>query len=771
MIILWIPSHSELLETLVVSQINKAGIHHRIHRSLTSVPKLRTGDVCLCMGKQVFTKLQSLDLIKKNVGMGIMRDTPILVNKKKSVLLVSYHPNAVLTEYNRKSEIVWDAKLACRIHNTKTSKPVLGNYQYVKSFNETLKAIHQRYLEAGKKVPVALDLETMGLYPYYDDKHIVSVQVTYEGGQGDAFRFKSGSYPVLIVNQIKKLCSLDYVIMVGANLKFDLEWMKDKWELVCTNFKFDTLLVGSLLNENRLNSLEYHAKEYLPLGGYDTPMLKKYDKGHMELIPDNDLLDYSAGDTDACIQVAKIFKKELLKDKKLANFYVNLLHPSSMAFAQMEHRGCLVDVEVYRKLKKRVAAYLDETSKKAFALMPYAIIKKYTEDKKGLKLTRGCILSDYMFTKLGLNLKPKMFTEKEKKPSTALEHFEMFADNKKAVKFISIMRDFNSAKKTMSTYINGFMKHVRPDGKFHPTYLLHVGAYDGKESGANTGRSSCKDPAWQTIPKHTVWAKPLREAYTCPEGYVMLQADFSQGELKIAACLANEMNMIEAFLAGEDLHIKTAARLNNYTVENFKALDKEIKYELRSGAKAANFGLLYLMGWKGFIEYARKSYGVILTEDQAKEHRNTFLYDLYPRLPDWHEECIATAMRDGYVRSPLGRIRHLPLINSNINSVRAQQERRSVNAPTQATLSDLTQFSMSILHKKYPELWMFGMCHDALYFYVPTHERDMWASRIKHVMENLPLKKVFNWNHQVPFTVDIEASSTNMAELSEIEVE
>lgn len=271
-----------------------------------------------------------------------------------------------------------------------------------------------------------------------------------------------------------------------------------------------------------------------------------------------------------------------------------------------------------------------------------------------------------------------------------------------------------------------------------------------------------------TVPKHSKWAKKLRRAYIAPPGYVILNCDYSQGELRITAVVAQEPTMIKAYASGADLHAITAAQLNGYEFEEFMLLPEEVRDELRSGGKAGNFGLIYGMQHKGFREYAYTTYGVKMTEEEAFQKRQAF-FGLYERLPEWHEEYKNHAKRWGFVRSPLGRVRHLPLINSKDKEMVAQSERQSINAPIQSGLSDMMQLAMVHIDRRYgnEDIHMFLMCHDALSLYVPEDDAVMWASRVKEVMETLPLKKDFGWDSPLVFVSDAEVGP-NLAELKKL---
>jgi len=216
--------------------------------------------------------------------------------------------------------------------------------------------------------------------------------------------------------------------------------------------------------------------------------------------------------------------------------------------------------------------------------------------------------------------------------------------------------------------------------------------------------------------------------------------------------------MIEAYANGIDLHAVTASQLNGYSFDEFMLLPEDTRDELRSGGKAGNFGLIYGMGANGFREYAWNSYGVSMTESEANSKRDAF-FALYAKLEPWHIASKAYAKRWGMVRSPLGRVRHLPLISSPDREARSGAERQAVNSPVQSCLSDMMQLAMIRIDQEYGhtgdvEMWL--MCHDACAFYVPVEDATIWAKRIKTIMDNLPLKEMFGWDHQLQFTTDAE---------------
>lgn len=731
----------------------------------------------LAMGMDAVKLLASANIIPKNRAVTSLRMRPFKMATGAHAL-VTYSPSIAEIDYSKAIDMQCDVRAACRWIRTGSYAPKVGNYRYVKDFSEAVAWIIAQYKKTGKKVDVSFDTETLGLDPYALEGYIESVQVTYKAGTADVIRFRNadnckrvwdsiGDGLKGLYHQIKWLLTSDWINLRMGNGKYDMQWLWKMWEIECFNFNFDTTLVGSLLDENRSNSLTVHAKVCTDMGGYDDAFNAKYDKSRMDLVPDDDFLIYAGGDTDACYQTAEVMKPALMKDGKLTNFYINILHPAARAYETVERTGWCVDTEYYRHLRDEIETEIDGYVTKAKEVLGGRLVAKHTDRKDGtLNLTKASLLVDFFFSPTGLNLKPKMWTAggkdgtKEKKPATAMEHILMFKDHPRAAPLVAVLSDYASADKTLGTYVYGFLKHLREDGRWHPNFFMFKGMDEVEtEGGATTGRLSVKDPAIQTVPKHTKWAKKLRRAIIAPPGHVIVGNDYSQGELKITACLANEPVMLDAYLKGIDLHAITAARLKSMTLEDFLALAESDpdKYEfLRFLAKASNFGLVYGQQAPGYRNYAEANYGVAMSDEEAQENRNAF-FGLYTRLLPWHEETIRSAHLQGYMRSPLGRLRRLPLIHSRDWGIRSKQERRAINAPVQSTLSDMALWATSIMHKQgqLEKAPVFGMIHDQLLSYVPEDSWEKIAKQRKEVMENLPFN-VVNWKPQLRFTVDTE---------------
>ena len=238
----------------------------------------------------------------------------------------------------------------------------------------------------------------------------------------------------------------------------------------------------------------------------------------------------------------------------------------------------------------------------------------------------------------------------------------------------------------------------------------------------------------------------------------------------MTAGLANDPAMLNFYIKGgrdADLHKLTAAMVAGYTFKEFLGLDLKKQKPLRQKGKAFNFGLIYGMMAKGFVRYAKDIYGVDFTLAEAEKAIAEF-FGLYRRLPEWHEEQKEHARTYGWVRNPLGRVRHLPLIKAPDFKVAGKQERRAINAPVQSGLSDLTQLAIVELDRRYGMV-PFEMTHDNLKFYVLEADVPRDAARVLEVMEALPTKELFGWEPRVTFTAGLEVGP-NLAELEPLSI-
>lgn len=627
-----------------------------------------------------------------------------------------------------------------------------GDYRWVEDFDDLIRAIDCTFAETGRPVEVAARLDTGGG---------PAIAFTMAAGAADCLDLsETPSAPV--VEGLRHLLTSPRIRLRGANFKADMVWLAERLGIDCTNFAFDALLAGSLLDENRSNSLATYAALYMTAE----------DESSEEGTARDPRLHRLGRAVDATFQSAAAIRGELLASPALAHFYVTLLHPASQAFARLEQRGVLASRDRFEALRIELegedgrGGALADLDRQVRALLPGRLRMKYADNLS----VRPALLRDFFFGTAGLHLKPRMVTPRHGEPSTAKAHLAMFHDVPEASAMVAVLEARSAAAKMLSAYVKGFLKHLRADGRFYPSYMLFAGrACDGDDSdkrgdsGTVTGRTSARDPAIQTVPKRGTWAKKLRRCFVAPPGMAIWSTDAAQGELKIAACLAGEANMLAAYRAGLDLHAVTGASMMDMPTDAFMALAADVadrekmeRFELgRFKAKAANFGLLYGMQAKGFVRYAWQTFKMVLSETQAQGMIDRF-FATYPGLLDWHEAARKQARRDGAVANPFGRVRHLPWIRSQDRQVASRAERQAINAPVQSTLSDLTCWALSEIDSQIPEAEPCAMIHDAIVGYCPEDRAEEIGRRIVEVAGTLPIEAMCGWRPQLPFTFDHE---------------
>lgn len=732
---------------------------------LKDIPAPEGISCVLVTGDKSFTDMRKQgQLSGGNFTIGRKKRHWVDFKDKKLPCLVSHNPASFNYLYSNFIELVGDIRVVVRSGATGKHEPDLPAYQYITNYEFILKR-----LEAGEKFAAAVDLETEGDL-YSKDSHIEAVQLATKPREGFVCRRPHCNSDENIAT-LKAILEHPNIRIRGAGFKYDFNWLLLKWGINCQNtYKMDTLLVGSLLDENRFNSLSSHAKLYTDIGNYDWDMNHNHNKSNISIVPDDEFLVYSGGDVDSCYRVSQSLLAELKKYPRLTNFYLKLVQPAAMSFAALERTGVEVDVAYLEQLKDQLTTEMDKISADGLKLIPYKLRMMHKAAGKDLKLTNTILISNYLFGDHGLGLTPKLMTPSGKAPSTSKDHLQMFEKDKRAGPFIEKVKEYRKVQKTISTFITGFIKYVKEDGKFHPVAMQHRGDDSGDtEGGTVSGRQSYKGPAIQTLPKHTKHAYALRKAYVAPANHVIVAADYSQGELRIAADIADEPAMLKAYNEGKDLHLIAGCNIVGIDPDNIPSNISPAQLKIiRQKGKAVNFGLIYGMSAEGLQSYAYYNYGVSMSTKEAVNARNTY-FATNSKLAGWHETYKNLASTSMKVESPLGRVRHLPQIESNSNAEVAKAKRQAINSPVQAALSDLTTLAMVLFHKKYGyegECKVFRNTHDENAFYSPRETAILWASRIKYIMENLPFED-FGWHPKVKFVADVEIGD-NLAEMSPV---
>lgn len=552
--------------------------------------------------------------------------------------------------------------------------------------------------------------------------------------------------------QIQKLLCNPDTKVVGQNAKFDCGYVHHH-----LGFRYriggDTLMLAALLDENQLSKGQnLLVKQHVPeMAGYDDEFNSRYNKERMWEVPLDDMLDYGCGDVDSGLRLYRVMHNLVREDRKLYQNYKHVSLPGINAMTSMESYGLNVDEAALNELEVAVDETVTEQYNALIREVPREIKRLHVE--KGLSFTRPDFVRDILFThKAGLRLRPKVFTKTTKNldgarrvPSISTkDHLPYFSDD---YPFVAELSEHIKTTRLLGTNIRGFKKKYIHNGLVRPTYSLWT---------AVTGRTASEDPNGQNFPKRGKLAKAYRRVYIPPPGYFVIEADLSQAELRLAADAANEQTMLSIYRSGGDIHKETALIVMGISKAQFERLSDEEQGLARFKAKAVNFGFVYGMGWKKFIGYAKTQYGVEFTEEEAQHIRDGF-FRKYPGLAKWHAKIRAEVRQNMQVRSYSGRIRHLPMIESEEEYIQQEAERQAINSPIQEFASSLGVMAMSRLDEEIdPEcLRPVAFVHDAIYCYVKKEYLDWGARTLKWYMESNPIEECFGVRMKCPIVADV----------------
>jgi len=541
--------------------------------------------------------------------------------------------------------------------------------------------------------------------------------------------------PAAVLRFLKPALEQPDTRYIAQNGKFDCRWLAAN--KVFVNLTFDTMLAAHMLDENRAKGLKTLSEVILGVDAYDIGEDVR-DAYHTPL---KRLCVYAAKDAAYTLRLYHVFREQLREQPRTARIFKLMMMPASNMLTQVEQRGLWIDDERLEtrlteveanvaKLKRHMLKYVPKA--KHPQPVPPGSTKKLTKERAGINFNSPPQVGEWLFGDLGLT--PLMET-KSGANSTAESVLIQLAAEHEAPRALLKYRKW---AKYADTYLLPIKyKHCDEKSHIHPTFKLF---------GTVTGRLSCVDPNLQNMPRNPF----LRAIVGAPDGYSLIEADYSQIPLRVAAMLAHETNMLRVFHEGRDIHREVAVDLTGKLAE-------DVTSEERKMAKPVNFGFLYGMGWEKFITYARDNYEVNFTDEEAMAARETF-FRKWPKLLAWHERQRRLVRRYGRVQSPIGRVRHLPDINSGDKKVRGEAERQAINSPVQSFASDLTLMAaLCITRRLDPRVaHLCGLVHDANLFLGRADRLDEILPVIHEEMMNPPLMQWFGTELRVPIDVEIK---------------
>ena len=551
------------------------------------------------------------------------------------------------------------------------------------------------------------DTETTGLNVHSDE----AVGLSFSVKPGEAYYVPlphAYTEAKNIMEEFRLVFQDENKILVGQNIKFDLHILKN-YGIEVKNKLFDTMVAHFLIKAEMRHNMDVLAETYLNYSPVSIETLigkKGKDQKSMRDVQMEQIKDYAAEDADITLQLKNVFAPALKTDG-LEKLFFDVEIPLINVLTDMEREGINLDVEGLKVYSKELE---DEIRRTDEEIQQFAGTKFNVSSPKQV----GEILFDY----LRIVDKPKK--TKTGQYQTSEDVLLKLADEHPIVNKIL---DYRELVKLKSTYVDAFPLLINSNTRrIHTTYNQVV---------AVTGRLSSDNPNLQNIPIRTARGREMRRAFVPRnEEYVILSADYSQIELRIVASISEDANLCEAFNAGKDIHLATAAKV--FGVEE-SAVTKEMRYK----AKSVNFGIIYGQGAFGLAE------NIGVSRSEAKQLIDNY-FATYPALKKYMDNSVNFAREHGYVKTLLGRRRYLRDINSKSAAERAFAERNAINAPIQGTAADMIKVAMVNIANEMKKRKMVSrlllQVHDELVFDAHLSELDELKLLVSTLMRNaLPL--------------------------------
>ena len=396
--------------------------------------------------------------------------------------------------------------------------------------------------------------------------------------------------------------------------------------------------------------------------------------------------------------------RECMARENAANVFDGIEMPLVPVLAKMERAGMLVDPDRLRSLSEGLATQIAEVERS---------IRDLAGDET-FNIGSPMQLSHVLFDVMGLPTKGLKKTKRGYYSTNA----KVLSDLARDHEIVRLILDWREKSKIKSTYLDTLGPLRRGDGRVHTTYNQTITA---------TGRLSSSDPNLQNIPTRSELGRTVKTAFSAGEGSVFLAVDYSQIELRLLAHLSGDEHLVRAFNEGEDFHAETAARVFGVPVS-------EVTPDLRSRAKAVNFGIVY----------GQQAYGLSqslhIPMVEARDMIDRY-YEAYPGVRTFLDNVVARAKQTGYAETMYGRRRHIPELKAKNPQLRGFGERTAMNHPMQGTAADIIKIAMARVSRRLEEegfaAHMILQVHDELDFECPVDEVERLTAMVRDVMEHV----------------------------------
>jgi len=514
---------------------------------------------------------------------------------------------------------------------------------------------------------------------------------------------ESRSEAQAIADRFRPFFESEHILKIGQNIKYDLHILKN-YGITLKGKWFDTMLAHYLIDADQRHGMDFLSAHYLNYQPVSIETLigkKGKNQLSMRNVELEKIKEYAAEDADITLQLKIVFAPQLA-ERKGTTLFENVEVPLIEVLCAMEREGIRIDKQFLNEYSETLGADMNTLEKRIIELagVPFNIASP-----KQL----GEVLFDH------LKLDPKAKKTKTGQYQTGEEVLEKLTEHE----IVRCILDARQLQKLKSTYVDALPQLIHAKtGRVHTSFNQAVAA---------TGRLSSTGPNLQNIPIRTDKGREIRKAFIPrSEEYVLMSADYSQIELRIIASIAEEANMIEAFVQGHDIHAATAAKV-------YRVALADVTPEQRRNAKAVNFGIIYgqtPFGLSQSLGIPRKEAGDMIDA----------YFMQYPRIKNYMNDTINFAREHGFVETILGRRRYLRDIHSKNFTVRGFAERNAINAPIQGSAADMIKVAMINIYRtmlqQVKHSRMLLQVHDELVFDVHKDEVETMKALVKTQMEN-----------------------------------
>ncbi len=542
----------------------------------------------------------------------------------------------------------------------------------------------------------ALDTETTSLDAL--EAQLVCMSFAIKAREAYTIDFRHTLSMQEALQHLKPILENPNIRKVGQNVKYDYIVLKN-YDITLAPPYFDTMLASYVLNPDEPHNLDDMVAEYLKFRTVrytDLVGTGKMQK-RIEEVPIEDLKNYACQDADMALQLKGILYEKLSLEPALMTICTTIEFPLLRTLAEMEYTGVAIDTSVLSELSKTLDVAIQEAAQAVYA----AAGETFNIDSPKQ-------IAQVLFEKMKLPAKKRTKTGY----STDVKVLEELAEE---FPIAGKILEYRSLQKLKSTYVDALPSLIRKKtGKVHTSFNQSVVA---------TGRLSSSNPNLQNIPIRTPIGRQIRRAFVASRpDYMLLSADYSQIELRIAAELSGDETMQRAFKNGEDIHRATAKVI--FETEN-------ITPEMRRKAKEVNFGVLYGIqpfGLAQRLDISQSEAKAIIENYKAK----------YPKIFEFLSWVLEQARTKGYVETALGRRRYFKDIKHKSFSIRNAAERAAINAPIQGTAADMIKLAMIQIDEQMRleklESKMVLQVHDELLFDAPKSELEVLSAMVKKQM-------------------------------------